>query len=485
MNKPIAWTIAGSDSGGGAGIQADLHTFQQFGVHGCSVITATTAQNSHTVTDIHTVPAAHVAQQIAALHSDLPARALKLGMLGSPDSIIKISDFLREFTGSVICDPVCATTSGNTLLPNTSLSLLRQRILPYADILTPNLNEASLLLGTHITTPTQIVAAAVQLHQLGAKTVLIKGGHRPGMLSQDYWFNGQHGMWLHAPWVDTPHAHGSGCSLAAAITAAIALGHTALDAVIAAKAYVHQGLRLAQAYGAGPGPVAHAPWPCAPQDFPWLTSHAQHQRLTFARCNAPLNIYAIVENTDQLQRVLNAGITSVQLRIKQPSSDLPQTITTAITLAKQHEARLFINDHWQLALAHGAYGVHLGQDDLITADLPALAAAGLRLGISCHSYRELAIAHTYGPSYIGFGPIFATSSKALTYAPQGLAALRTWCHLAPYPIVAIGGIDWTNLATVKACGADGTALLSALRDTANLQQILADRQLSENYIPGT
>jgi thiamine-phosphate diphosphorylase len=150
-------------------------------------------------------------------------------------------------------------------------------------------------------------------------------------------------------------------------------------------------------------------------------------------------------------------------RIKHTAPDvLASQISQAIAIAKQSQARLFINDHWQLAIDYGAYGVHLGQEDLLTADLAAIAHAQLRLGISCHNLHDLATAHAIGPSYIGVGPIFPTRSKALTHPPLGLATLADWEAFSPYPIVAIGGIDLTNLAQIQACKVDGIAMLGAI-----------------------
>ena len=463
MIKPIVWTIAGSDSGGGAGIQADLHTFQQLGVHGCSVISASTAQNSVEVRDIHYLPVTHVMQQIQALADDLPARALKIGMLGNAETIHAVGEFLQQYNGTVICDPVCVASSGAVLISPESLTLLRQCLLPLVNILTPNLAETETLLGQTLHSTHDIEQAARSLQTLGPKIVIIKGGHAQGELSQDYYLDQQQGVWLNTPRLANNNNHGSGCTLAAALTAGIAGGLRPLDAMIQAKAYVQQGIRLSQSYGQGAGPVAHATWPCSAEDIPWLSQQAQHTRSQFPRCETPLGIYPLVDNLAKLQQVLSADIKTVQLRIKAP---LPHNIDTivrdAIALSQQNNAQLYINDHWQLALKHQAYGVHLGQEDLLDVDLNVLATANIRLGISCHNYEELAIAHRIRPSYIAFGPIFTTQSKILRYAPQGLAQLQDWCQLSPYPVVAVGGIDRQQIDNINACGASGIAMLSAV-----------------------
>jgi hydroxymethylpyrimidine kinase/phosphomethylpyrimidine kinase/thiamine-phosphate diphosphorylase len=185
--------------------------------------------------------------------------------------------------------------------------------------------------------------------------------------------------------------------------------------------------------------------------------------------NPSLGLYAVVDNADWVERVLAAGARTVQLRIKDPQEPtLEAQIARSVALAANTPgAQLFINDHWALALRHGAYGVHLGQEDLATADLDALRAAGIRLGLSSHSYWEVARAWALRPSYIACGPIFATRSKDMPWIPQGLDNLRYWAGLLPLPVVGIAGIDEASIAAVAATGAASAAVITAIARAAD------------------
>ena len=454
--RPVVWTIAGADSSCGAGISADLMAFDRFETHGCTVITTSTAQNSQTIDDIHYLPAQHVQAQLQSLKTALPPVAIKLGLLGDRATLAVISQFLQHYQGISVFDPVCNASVGTRLLAPDLRSALLEDILPYVTVLTPNLDEAAFLLNQPVT---DLPRATQQLRALGPKTVIIKGGHARDELVCDTIDDGKQCYSLQQQRVYTPHQHGTGCAFASALAANLALDIELHSAIVCAKAYVQQGLMDSTSDGHGPGSVAHSPWPVSPLALPWRNE----RQVAFPKAQT-LGIYAIVDNLQDLQYAINAGINSLQLRIKTPCTELASVVEQAIILAQRHKVRLYINDHWQLALRFGAYGVHLGQDDLQTADLQTLQRQGLYLGISCHTYHELAIAHTYQPSYIGFGPLFKTSSKNLAHAPQGLERLKTWCQLSPYPIVAIGGITVQAVQTVFNQGAAGVALLSNLKD---------------------
>jgi hydroxymethylpyrimidine kinase/phosphomethylpyrimidine kinase/thiamine-phosphate diphosphorylase len=518
--KPIVWTIAGSDSGGGAGIQADLLTFQDFGVHGCSVLTALTAQNSHSVIHIESASVESLEAQITALDADLPPQAIKIGVLGSRTAVEIVSRYLQRYqterSGFVVFDPVMVSTSGSDLSAGIDTKLLAEHIFPYVDLITPNLIEAyTLLPGTPANTDKKLLAQ--QLCAKGAKAVLLKGGHEEANqdrkhFSQDYYttYNPktpQEAFYLTAPRINSPHTHGSGCTLSSAIAACIALEYSLPDALVIAKAYVTQGIRLAKRLGhqdskdpqnhqaQGPGPVIHAGWPTHQADIPFLTpDHTtpytslapQHTSpakadvqppypdLPFPRCQAPLGFYPIVDSVTWVKHLLERGVKTLQLRIKDQSpADITKAIEESIALGRTHQAQLFINDHWQLAIEHSAYGVHLGQEDLDTADMPAIQAAGLRLGISTHCYSEVARALALQPSYIACGPIYLTTAKPMAFDPQGIETLKRWQQtLTDYPLVAIGGITLENLGNVLATGVDGFAVISTVTQAANPNQAI-------------
>lgn len=465
--KPIVWTIAGSDSGGGAGIQADLQTFNIFNVHGCSVITAVTAQNSIQVCAPNFCSPDVVASQIEALKKDLPARAIKIGMIGCVESLKVIETFLKNYSGFVVLDPVLSSSTDTALSEQTYPQKL-PALFPYVDLLTPNLPEIEKLLGYSIASAQEIEQAARQLLALGVKAVLIKGGHASGKLSQDYFTDGLESFWLSSSRMDNANTHGTGCVLSSAIAACVANHYSLKDALVIAKMTINQGIRQAVKIGQGVGPVALTCFPAEGLDLPRLTGTPEVPTFHFLSCgDKPLGLYPIVDRAQTIQSFIEAGITTVQLRVKDLTGEaLSQEIQEAVALCDQYAMRLFVNDYWQLAIQHNAYGVHLGQEDLDTADLNAIEHAGLRLGISTHCFYEVARAHAIAPSYIACGPIYKTDSKPMAFGPQGLDALRYWCELLDYPVVGIGGIVGDRIEAVRDAGANGIAGISLVRETS-------------------
>ena len=261
MTPAIALTIGGSDSGGGAGIQADLKTFLALRVHGCSAISCITAQNTTGVSRVDALPPEALSAQISAVVSDLPVAALKTGMLLNAGLIEATAQALAPLAIPRLIDPVMVSRAGAVLLEPSAIAAYRL-LLPLAELLTPNLHEAQLLSGVEIASASEaeqaVQQAAERLLELGPAAVLIKGGGRSELRGRDYLLqrNGG-GQWLNHAAIDTPHTHGSGCTLGAAITAQRALGLPLSEAVIAAKRYVEGGLRTALAIGAGQGPLCH------------------------------------------------------------------------------------------------------------------------------------------------------------------------------------------------------------------------------------
>lgn len=578
----FVWTIAGSDSGGGAGIQADLATIQDLGCHGCSVITTVTAQSSVAVTLVEPVSAAMLMAQLTTLLSDLPPKAIKIGLLADQTQVALLADWIASFkihypSVPVIVDPVMVASCGDALavdncqdIKSAAKSALDFR--PFKgliELITPNVLELGRLTHSDVSTKAQFAAAALALSQSLDCSVLAKGGdvsfgctdiladtqtqthastyaqtqanaHKSNgwdlELAEDYLVcrqvrasselhqNGR--FWLASQRVNTRHNHGSGCTLSSAIAAVLAQGFVLQDAVVVAKAYVSQGLSAAIGLGQGPGPLARTGWPNNLSCYAKINlcdgnfiSHQISQHLDvmsdlvatdqvriasappqnilsqgFKVLDADLGVYPVVSDLTMLESLLAAGVKTLQLRIKTDISELTSAglgesvqsrcesgksksgepkligseleaqIQTAIALGKHFNAQLFINDHWQLAIKHHAFGVHLGQEDLAVADLAAIKTAGLALGISSHSYFELLLAHQCSPSYIALGHIFPTTTKQMPSAPQGLAKLKRYVALLQdhYPLVAIGGIDLDNLAKVKATGVANIAVVRAI-----------------------
>lgn len=488
----IAWTIGGSDSGGGAGIQADILTFNNLGAHACSVITAITAQNTLGVKSIEPISLLILQNQIEALLEDLPPRAIKTGMLYNIDTIKQVGQLFSQTKAFKICDPVMVSTSGNSLLANENTKqALIEFLLPHVDLLTPNIPETEALLGIQFSQEKKDDVSYIKdllnkLHALGPKAVLLKGGHNDSRFANDYFFDNNNFACLSSKRIDTKSTHGTGCTLSAAITAAMSLGYSLIDSIVIAKTYVNQGLRTAKGIGNGHGPIAHGTWPENYMDLPILIPLLENASITinwqdyskFPSCTEeePLGVYPIVDNSSWLERLLPLGITTIQLRIKSANhstQEIEEEIIKSIKIAKRHSCRLFINDHWQLAIKHGAYGVHLGQEDLDTADINKLLQSNLRLGISTHSYAEVARAITYKPSYIAIGPIYDTTTKIMPWLPQGLDNLNRWHRTLPYPLVAIAGINLERLPGVVNAGANGVAVI---RDILNDQNPEAKTQ---------
>lgn len=257
---PVALTIAGSDSGGGAGIQADLRTFAFHRVHGTSVLTCVTAQNTLGVTRVDALPPEAVVAQLDAITSDIGAQGIKTGMLLNQGIIQAVAQALDSLPTDipVVVDPVMVSRTGAQLIDDDAIATLTSRLIPRACILTPNRYEAQLLTGADIVTLADMKAAACQIHQLGSAAVLIKGGGMADDLcGTDVWFDGNEVVVLNTQTVETRHTHGTGCTLSAAIAANLALGKAPLAAVKEAKDYVTNALKHALAIGKGQGPVGH------------------------------------------------------------------------------------------------------------------------------------------------------------------------------------------------------------------------------------
>ena len=252
-----ALTIAGSDSGGGAGIQADLKTFAAHGVFGMSVITAVTAQNSLGVTAVQDILPEVISAQIAAIFDDMGADAVKVGMVSQPETIRVIAVGLKKYQAAlVVIDPVMISKSGYHLLQPEAEKVLVEELLPLATVATPNIPEAEAILGRKILTLSDMEKAAKDIHSLGPRNVLLKGGHRSGDAT-DVFYDGHVCVRLEAPRIVTMNTHGTGCTLSSAIAANLAMGRTVPEAVASAKTYITTAIEHALSIGKGVGPTHH------------------------------------------------------------------------------------------------------------------------------------------------------------------------------------------------------------------------------------
>jgi hydroxymethylpyrimidine kinase/phosphomethylpyrimidine kinase len=267
MPIPKALTIAGSDSGGGAGIQADLKTFAAFGVYGCSVITAITAQNTQQVTGVEPISPDMVRKQLEAVLSDIRPDVVKTGMLANAKIIRAVAFSLSAAQRiPLVVDPVMLSKSGDALLDQDAPATLREQLFSLADLITPNIPEAEVLTGRTLTTTDDFEQAARQLHSMGARAVLLKGGHRARTPHEsdlgssevvDLFFDGREFHSICGPWVNTPHTHGTGCTLASAIAAGLAQGQELHAAILQARSYLTKALEAGFVVGQGISPVHH------------------------------------------------------------------------------------------------------------------------------------------------------------------------------------------------------------------------------------
>ncbi len=256
---PIALTIAGSDSGGGAGIQADIKAIQANGAYAASVITAITAQNTRVVAEAFELPLSLIAAQIDTVCDDLRIDALKTGMLSSVGIIETVAERIAHWALSpLVVDPVMISKSGYALLREDAIETLKSRLLPLAALVTPNIHEAGLLAEMEIVTVEQAREAAKRIYGMGPRAVLVKGGHLDaGGEAMDILYDGSRFEVFTAPFFDTPHTHGTGCTYSAAIAAQLAFGRPLVEAVRRAKAYVTEAIRHGLAIGGGHGPTDH------------------------------------------------------------------------------------------------------------------------------------------------------------------------------------------------------------------------------------
>lgn len=491
----IVWSIAGSDSGAGAGIQADLRAFDTFELHGCTAIAAVTAQNSVGVTRIEPVATDVLDAQLAALASELPPQAIKTGMLGSVENlrcVVAWVDRLRQAHRgegvALVVDPVWRASTGATLGDEALRQAMLTELIPRATVLTPNRAEAAWLLGWDARVMGEagrVEAAADALRALGAQAVVITGGDADTSRSFDWMSTPETRGWLSLPRVQTTHHHGSGCVFAASTAAALALGFCTADAIVIAKMSATHAVRGGRAAGRGAGAVRPGRGFGLQADLlPSLGDTTADPAPGFAPlADRQLGLYAIVDSAQAVERVLKAGVRTVQLRIKQDAEaslrgerlsheELSNEIRGSVQAARAANAQFFVNDHWQLAIEHGAYGVHLGQEDVADADLAAIRRAGLRLGLSTHCYWEVCRAHALAPSYIACGPIHPTTTKAMPWLPQGTGNLAYWCRVLREPVVAIAGMDAARAHEAVRCGAAGVAVLRGVAQTPDPERVI-------------
>jgi hydroxymethylpyrimidine kinase/phosphomethylpyrimidine kinase/thiamine-phosphate diphosphorylase len=461
---PIVWSIAGSDAGGGAGIQADLNTFKDFDAHGCTVITALTAQNTQGVFHIQPSSIDSIQAQMRALKQDLPPLAIKIGMLYSADLIQTIALNLCDMAMPIIADPVLIATSGDALYEQTLIASFKQFIIPIASLLTPNVYEASILTGIAIKSFEDMEKAASILMSQGARAVLIKGGDlQSNALSSDYFCDHTQAWWINQHRIDTPHTHGTGCTLSSAIAAAVAQGWSLSDAIVLAKAYVHAGIGKPTRVGSGRHPIGHLNLKSLNKHFPWISNKPQPLARPFKQLTKPLGRYPVVDNIRDLEILCTKGITVIQLRIKNLEEVSEALFAKALEITESFGITLVVNDYIDIAKSIHAPALHLGQEDITSAPIETLNRETMILGITAHTLVELAKGYAHHPSYLTMGPVFETKSKVLDYPLIGLEKLAYIASLSPLPLVAIGGIALDQTQEILNLTCSGVAFINAAK----------------------
>lgn len=541
MKPPaIVWAIAGLDTAGGAGLSADQRAADAMGAHLCPVAACLTAQHSKGVEAIFPVDMAQLEAQLQALSQDLRPLAIKTGLLGSVAAVETVArwvDRLRADTPAgadphqhlaLVVDPVLRASAGGAAFTDEAIvQAYRHWLLPRSTVLTPNRAEALALLnpgsqGQPVSPGLDTIPDLAQaLQALGSRCVLVTGGDvsaatdLEARFSLDWLQSPQAQGWLCAPRVDTPHHHGTGCTLASAVASGLAIGHTEADACVLGRMVVHHALLHARPAGAGRGPViaspgalagpaqggAPLPWLGLGRELPWrLTSTQGGAR--FQPFHAPSDhLYGILPDGPALTAAVEAGLRCVQLRHK-PHEGAHAALATSLRCAAHHGATLFVNDHWRLALAaprpgpaEGAHprfqlGIHLGQEDLMALSADDWAALRQRrhdtlLGLSSHCPWELARALGCGPSYVACGPVQATTTKDMPWLPQGEDNLRWWVAQSDVPVVAIGGLLGTDdLRRFAACAPAALCVVRALNaPPAELPSRLASLRQAARQAP--
>ncbi len=458
--KEIAWTVGASDTTSGSGVLNDIKTMTGLSVHGCAVITA--------IKNFEGVTLPTLRGQLLKLADDMPPQALKIGYIDSAAQLAMLVEFIANYKPPfVVYDP---DFDGLNLAENTELlRAIRENLMPVCHLLTANIAETLTILDiTPESLPTGedrgaydafVEDLGMKLVVAGPKTVVIKGGARKGSFSQDYFTNGVSGLWLTSLKRTTPSTGGAGDTFSSALAACVAQGNGILDSLVMAKSYVNQCLDNAPGIGRSKGPIGHGLWLSEQNTLPWLTLTAEEgrHRLAFKPAHN-LGFYPIVDSFAMVETMVNAGVKHIQLRIKdQDEAVLNNEIMESAKLCRQKGAELYVNDYAQLAIRHGAHGVHLGQADLVMQDLNLISEAGLKLGVTARSYWEMARALALKPSYITVGPIFFDDAPEVE-AHHGLSQLIRWRKVLDFPLVAAGGICLENAPGVLSTGVDSIAV---------------------------
>lgn len=468
---PFVLLIGGIDSSGGAGLVQDTRGVQAYGLHAAVATTLVSSQSHTKTTEVMPVATSLFAEQLDAAFSLASPRAIKIGALANAEQVAVVVDKLKVHpTIPVVWDPVQTTSSDvplGILTPDTAAALL-----PHVTVLTPNINELGTITGLPVNTNKSQLIAAHNLLAYGCQYVLVKGGHQQNRTVTDTLYYAESTWHFTHQQKASFSLRGSGCLLATAIASGLATGYDPEDAVCQAEAVIayafEHAVKIDDAIGAATSvavPHSHSYYPRVYRDFTDVSDLPAFPPLDYS---SP-GLYPVVDSVEWLARLLPLGIRIIQLRLKRTEhsvQNISSAIKQAVALAKNYATQLFINDHWEQAIEHGAYGVHLGQSDLNHANLHRIASAGLRLGVSTHGYAELCRGLTLRPSYIALGHVYPTQTKNMPSSPQGPVRLAKYTALCGNtPTVAIGGIKLHNLDEVLGAKVSSVAVVTAITNS--------------------
>ena len=470
-------------------MQADLKTFSALGVYGTTAITAVTVQNTQSVKYVHTLPPQVVYDQIVGVMEDLCVDAVKIGMVNDADTLDAIVRALSERKPKfLVVDPVMVSTSGCALMQPDALAIMKERLLPMADLVTPNLPEAWTLAGTD----TSVDEAAQKILELGVKALLIKGGHAEGKTKTDYLYINNGGgvkrVEFTSETVETKNTHGTGCTLSSAIAAFAARGCGLEDAVRKAKDYLTGALKAGAdvVVGKGHGPVCHFFKPASGQadkqaDCLQVVTDCNPSNLVClsTRLSSAVNLQFITHFTEKYSYVdsamiaLEGGCRWIQLRMKDADEAEIERVTRLILPECRRRGAVFvIDDHVELALRVGVDGVHLGKNDMPVSEARRLAGADFIIGGTANTFEDVQRLAAQGADYIGCGPFRFTTTKKKLAPMLGIEGYKRilsqmkGCGIT-LPLVAIGGITCGDIPQLMAAGVSGIALSGSVLRAEN------------------
>lgn len=473
--KPAILVIGGLDPQGCAGIAVDIQTIQHHGAHAVPLVTCLTEQSSQGLSRLGALSPEQFMAQYRSCVADFELSAIKVGLIPNLAIAHCIETIIEQHTVPVVVDPVLAATSGGSHVDADLIQFIATRLVKKIQFLTPNLPELALLTDQHCDDDNFIEVASQTLIERGLTSCLVTGGHSNNQWAADYFISETTPFYCYQQ-KQAQSVRATGCCLASSLAAHLAFGQDPRDAVILAKAYVSRAIRTSQKIGPY-AVLSHSSDPVQLQDMPKLCYQAKliGHEIHFPPCAEKLGIYPVVDHVNWVDKLAKEGVQTLQLRLKEISEkERVSQIRDAIKIANSEQnVALFINDYWQDAIDENAYGVHLGQEDLHDAKLESIAKAGLRLGVSTHSYWELARALAINPSYIALGPIFETTSKQMPFSPQGMERLALWVVMLEdhYPLVAIGGIDLERAKKLKSTGVGSIAMISVITKANDYQQV--------------